>query len=55
MLTVVEKFPEAKAVEIPPLDHRAPLLAAIRAGHGKYVFSSDNEILFFGDKEMPDG
>ena len=50
MLTCLETVPDAAAADIPPLYNQAPLQAAIRAGHGKYGFTSDNKVLFFGDK-----
>lgn len=55
MLTLLETLPEATPVDIPPLDNCASFEAAVRSGHGKYVFSSDNEVLFFGDKEVTEG
>ena len=55
MLTSLEVQPDAATVEFPPLVDQAPFEAAIRARHGRYVFSSDNEVLFFADKEMSDG
>lgn len=55
MLTSLETLPEATPVDIPPLENQASFEAAIRAGHGKYVFSLDNEVLFFGDKELQNG
>ena len=35
----------------PPLYDLKPLEAAIRSSHGRYICSSDNEVLFFHDKE----
>lgn len=55
MLTSLENVPDAIAVGVPPLYDRKPLDAAVRAGHGKYAFSSDNEVLFFGDEVASDG
>lgn len=55
MLTSVETVPDATPVEIPPLDNRSGFEAAVRASHGKYIFSSDNEVLFFGDKQLANG
>jgi hypothetical protein len=55
MLTTLDVFPEATSTEIPPLENVVAYEAALRAGHGKYVYSSQNEVLFFGDKEMPNG
>jgi hypothetical protein len=54
MLTSLETNAEAHSVDIPPLYDHMSFDAAIRAGHGKYTFSSDNEVLFFGD-EVTDG
>jgi hypothetical protein len=55
MLTSLETVPGAVAIDVPPLYDHKPLQAAIRAGHGKYIFSPDNEVLFFGDEVMSDG
>lgn len=55
MLTSLEMVPDAAAVEVPPLYDQQPLQAALRAGHGQYVFSADNEVLFFGDELMGNG
>jgi hypothetical protein len=55
MLTSIEMYPEATPTEIPPLEDNATYEAAIRASHGKFIFSPQNEVLFFGDKEMPNG
>ena len=55
MLTSLETLPEATPVDIPPLDNCVSFEAAIRSGHGKYVFSSDNEVLFLGDREIANG
>jgi len=44
MLTSLDTVPEATATEIPPLYNHGPLEAALRGGHGKYVFSADNEV-----------
>jgi len=55
MLTSLEMAPDAPPVSLPPLYDQKPLQAALRAGHGKFCFSSDNEVLFFGDEVMPNG
>jgi hypothetical protein len=55
MLTSLETVPDAFAIDLPPLYDHKPLQAAIRAGHGKYTFSADNEVLFFGDEVTSDG
>ena len=55
MLTCLETVPGATSVTIPPLYDRRQFDAAIKSGHGKYKFTSDNEVLFFGDEELPDG
>lgn len=55
MLTSVDTAPTVTAVEVPPLYDQKPFEAALRAGHGKYIFSSDNEVQFFGDEVMQDG
>jgi hypothetical protein len=55
MLTALEIFPDATTTEIPPLENIAVYEAAIRAGHGKFAFSTQNEVLFFGDRQMPNG
>jgi hypothetical protein len=55
MLTSVEMAPDESAVDIPPLYDQKPFEAAIRAGHGNFMFSSDNEVLFFGDQPMANG
>ena len=51
MLTSVETIPDVTAIEVPPLYDLKPLEAAMRSSHGRYIFSSDNEVLFFHDKE----
>lgn len=55
MLTSLQTVPEAITVDVPPLYDLKPLEAAMRSGHGKYTFSSDNEVLFFGDNVTPTG
>lgn len=55
MLTSLETVPDATSVPIPPLYDRKPFDAAMRSGHGRFKFSSDNEVLFFGDEPIPDG
>jgi hypothetical protein len=55
MLTSRETLPDAITVDVPPLYDLKPLEAATRSGHGKYTFSSDNEVLFFGDQVTPNG
>jgi hypothetical protein len=55
MLTSSETAPNESAVDIPPLYDQKPFEAAIRAGHGNFMFSSDNEVLFFGDQAMANG
>lgn len=52
MLTSLDTVPDAAPVDIPPLDNLSGFEAAIRAGHGKYVFSADNEILFCCDEQV---
>ena len=55
MLMSLETVPDASPVEVPPLYDQKPMEAALRAGNGNYVFSSDNEVLFFGDELMENG
>lgn len=55
MLTSLENSPGSAPVDIPPLYNQAPITDAIRAGHGNYVFSSENEVSFFGDEDTPNG
>jgi len=55
MLTSLDTTPNVTSVTVPPLYDQKPLEAALRAGHGKYVFSSDNEVQFFGDEVMENG
>lgn len=55
MLTSLDISPDATAVEMPPLYDEAPFEAVLRASHGKYVFSADNEVLFFSDELMDNG
>lgn len=55
MLTSLDTHPDATAVDFPPLYDEKPFKIAIEAGHGKYVFSSENEVLYFVDEIMPDG
>jgi len=54
-LTSLETVPDAVPVSVPPLYDQKPFEAALRAGHGKFCFSSNNEVLFFGDEAMPNG
>ncbi|KAF9791325.1 hypothetical protein BJ322DRAFT_1017851 [Thelephora terrestris] len=42
-------------VDIAPLDNEVPIQAAIRNGHGQFVFSADNQIFFFGDDVLRNG
>jgi hypothetical protein len=55
MLTSLETLPDATAVDMPALYDHQRISAALRAGHGKFTFSSDNEVLFLGDKVMGNG
>lgn len=55
MLTSLDTVLDAIAIKVPPLYIHEPLEAAIRGGNGKYVFSSDNEVLFFGDDVLAEG
>jgi hypothetical protein len=55
MLTCVNTVPEATKVDFPPLEDSAPYEAAVRAGHSRYVFAADNEVLYFRDEQMPNG
>jgi len=55
MLTSREMVPNAVAADIPPFYDHKPFDAAIRAGHGKFAFSTDNEVLYFGDEQMANG
>jgi len=55
MLTNLTTILNAVAVSIPPLYNRVPFDAALHAGHGKYIFSSDNDVHFFGDNVDPNG
>ena len=50
MLTSLEMTPDAVAAVIPPLYNIDPFDAAIRAGHGRYASTSDNEVLYFRDE-----
>ena len=52
MLTSVETVPDAVATDIPPLENIELFEAAINAGHGKYIYSADNEVLVFGEEFM---
>jgi hypothetical protein len=51
----LETMPDAVPVDVPPLYDQKPLQAAVRASHGKYTFSADNEVLFFGDEVTSNG
>lgn len=55
MLTSLATVPDATPVEFPPLDENDVFEAAVRAGHGRYVYSSDNEVFYFKDELTPDG
>jgi len=55
MLTSLETVPGTTAAEIPPLYNHKTFEAALDGGNGKYVFSSVNEVLFFGDEVSPSG
>lgn len=55
MLTSLETVPQATTVDIPPLYNHWALEAALQAGNGKYMFSPDNEVLFFMDQTSMDG
>ena len=55
MLTSIKTSPDATSADIPVLDNQASLMAAIRSGHGKFIFSSDNQVLFTADRELPNG
>lgn len=50
MLTLLNLVPSATAVDIPPFDNYAAFQAAIQVGHGRFLFSSDNEVLIFEDE-----
>jgi hypothetical protein len=54
-LTSLETNADALSVDIPPLYDHLSYDNALRAGHGKYKFSSDNEVLFFGNEVTDDG
>lgn len=55
MLTSIETVPNAKPAVIPPLYDERALETVIRGVHGKFIFSTDNEILYFGDKPGQNG
>jgi hypothetical protein len=55
MLTSLIRCPTAEPVDIAPLDNEVPIQAAIRNGHGQFVFSADNQIFFFGDDVLRNG
>ena len=55
MLTSLEGAPNAAAVEIPPLYYHGPFEDAMLEGHGQFVFSSDNEVFFYGDNVKRNG
>lgn len=42
-------------VDIPPLYDHAPFVEAIHTSHGKFTFSSDNKVLYFGDEPTTTG
>lgn len=52
MLTLSEN---AAPADTPPLYDHKVFDAAIRAGHGNFKFTADNEVLFFGDELTKDG
>ena len=55
MLTALASTPYTSAAELPPLYDQQPFVAAILAGHGNYEFTSDNEVMYFGDEPMQNG
>lgn len=55
LLTSLEQFPGATAVDFPPLEDCQPFIAAINANDGQYVFSADNEVLFSRDTRNDTG
>lgn len=55
MLTSSAAGQDVIPVDIPPLYDHAPFYEAIQAGHGKFTFSSDNEVLYFGDEPTTTG
>ena len=50
MLTSAETDPDASVADIPPLENAQPFEAAVNAAHGKFLFSTDNEVLIFGEE-----
>lgn len=55
MLTDLETAPAATATDIPPLENHSPFAAAIRHGHGRFLFSSENEVMYFDDDILCNG
>lgn len=55
MLTSLDVNPNATPVEIPPLYDAQPFETSLRQGHGKFAFTTDNEVLYFADKAGNDG
>lgn len=55
MLTLLGTSFDSTPVELPPLYDKRPFVAAMLAGHGKFEFTSDNEVLYFGDEPNLDG
>jgi len=55
MLTSLDVNSNATPVEIPPLYDAQPFETSLRQGHGKFMFTADNEVLYFADKAGRDG
>ena len=55
MLTPSAAGEEVIPVEIPPLYDHGPFNEAIQASHDNFTFSSDNEVLYFGDQPTANG
>ena len=55
MLTSLDTVPDTTPVGVPALYDHDRIEAALCATHGKFVFGPDNEVLFFQDRDMPNG
>lgn len=55
MLTSLEMFPNAVAIDFSPGENRRPFIDAIDASDGQFVYSNDNEVLFVRDVRTSTG
>ena len=55
MLTPSAAGEEVIPVDIPPMYDHGPFDEAIQASHGNFTFSSDNEVLYFGNQPTANG